>query len=212
MKYFFRMAYTAALIMFSAAPLQATVSMYAEYYVPFQPIQRQHVCLSKQIMEAEIGIPLASVLLGTFAETKTLHQAISMADRYENINLLANKKALIRPVLTFDRYRNGVFDYSFTLDMAPLNTLNGMTSAGRQRTLNVAKLAVIATVKTAELVHGKHKFRVWMKFNNLPSRVGLSGATVNSGGSDWPTWPYTSGSPVYKRYFVEMIDTDCRKH
>ena len=93
--------------------------------------------------------------------------------------------------------------------MAAISALNGASSAGRQKTIDIAKLAVIATVKTAELTHKKNKFRVWIKFENLPSTLGLSGAAVYSGGSDWPVWPYTSSSSVYLGYLAEMIAEDC---
>ena len=210
MKYRYYVASLAIATLMGSSPAGATSSAYAEYYVPYERIQSQNICLSKQIMEAEFGIPLASILQGVFSETRTLRQASSFPNRYENINLLANEEALIEPVLAFDRYHNnGVVDYSFTHDIASISALNGASSAGRQKTIDIAKLAVIATVKTAELTHKKNKFRVWIKFENLPSTAGLTGAAVYSGGSDWPVWPYTSSSSVYQGYLAEMIDSDC---
>ena len=210
MKYRYYVASLAIAMLMGSSPAGATSSAYAEYYVPYERIQSQNICLSKQIMEAEFGIPLASILQGVFSETRTLRQASSFPNRYENINLLANEEALIEPVLAFDRYHNnGIVDYSFTLDMAAISAFNGVSSAGRQKTIDIAKLAVIATVKTAELTHKKNKFRVWIKFENLPSAAGLTGAAVYSGGNDWPVWPYTSSSSVYLGYLVEMIASDC---
>ena len=210
MKYRYYVASLVITVLMGSSPAGATSSAYAEYYVPYERIQSQNICLSKQIMEAEFGIPLASILQGVFSETRTLRQASSIPNRYENINLLANEEALIEPVLAFDRYHNnGIVDYSFTLDMAAISALNGASSAGRQKTIDIAKLAVIATVKTAELTHKKNKFRVWIKFDNLPSTLGLTGTAVYSGGSDWPVWPYTSSSSVYLGYLAEMIDEDC---
>ena len=211
MNYRYYVASLVTAILLSSSPARATSSAFAEYYVPFERIQSQRICLSKQMMEAEFGIPLASILQGVFSETRTLRQAISFPNRYENINLLANASAPITPELAFDRYHdNGVYDYSFTLDMAAISALNGSSTAGRQKTIDIAKLAVIATVKTAELTHKKNKFRVWIKFENLPSTAGLTGAAVYSGGSgDWPVWPYTSGSSVYEGYLGEMIHSQC---
>ncbi|MCI5212726.1 MAG: hypothetical protein D3910_28930, partial [Candidatus Electrothrix sp. ATG2] len=60
----------------------ATVSAYAEFYVPYQRRQSEEVCLSRQIMEAEFGIPLASMMSGVFSPTKTLHQRHGMEDEW----------------------------------------------------------------------------------------------------------------------------------
>ncbi|MCI5140821.1 MAG: hypothetical protein D3909_03650 [Candidatus Electrothrix sp. ATG1] len=187
----------------------ATVSAYAEFYVPYQRRQSEEVCLSRQIMEAEFGIPLASMMSGVFSPTKTLHQRHGMEDEWKNINLLADG-AKIPWELNFDRYNdNGVYDYSFTLDMGPLATEKGESVAGRQQTLDRAKLAIIAIIKTAESLHRAGRFRVWIHFDNLPSQDGLSGSRVYSGKTDWPGWPYTSSSPLYQRYLEEMIGAGC---
>lgn len=212
MKSLFQTACLAAAILFSNSPANATVSEFSSYYVPYQPIQSENVCLSKQIMLADFGIPLVSLLQGTFSETRTLHQALSPPHTYRNINLLATEGGLIIPKYNFDRAASGgITDYSFTLDMAAISALNGASTQGRQKTVDIAKLAIISTVKTAELAHGKHRFRVWIKFNNLPSTVGLTGLPINLGGIDWQeAYPYVSNSPLYQRYLVEMIDANCR--
>lgn len=191
-------------------PAHATVSEYAEFYIPYQRRQSEEVCLNRQIMEAEFGIPLASMLTGIFSPTKTLHQRLGMEDEWKNINLLADGSSGIPWVLNFDRYNdNGVYDYSFTLDMGPLVAENGDTVEGRQKTRDRAKLAIIAIVRTAESMHRAGRFRIWMHFDNLPSQDGLSGRKVYSGKTDWPGWPYTSSSPLYRAYFREMIGSGC---
>ncbi|WMP17732.1 hypothetical protein [Thiothrix lacustris] len=194
----------------ASAGVQATVSEYTEFFIPYERSQSGYVCLDRQIMEAEFGIPLASTMEGIFSETKTLHQVLGGTSTYKNINLLVNGTTTIPYTYNFDRYTSsGVFEYSFTLDMAGFNTLNGTTLAGRQKTKNTAKLALIAMIKTAEALHGAGNFRVWSKFNNLPSQAGLSGSPVYSSGVDWPTWPYTSSSSVYNTYRAEMIASGC---
>lgn len=211
MKYRFKTACLASAILFGSISANATVSEFSNYYVPYKPIQSDKICLSKQIMAADFGIPLVSLLQGTFSETRTLHQRLTPPHTYRNINLLAAPGGLIIPKYNFDRAAsNGVTDYSFTFDMAALSALNGSSTQGRQKTVDIAKLAVIATVKTAELAHGKYRFRVWMKFENLPSLAGLTGHTINIGGIDQPAYPYVSNSPLYKRYLVEMIGANCR--
>ena len=192
------------------AGANATVSEYTEFFIPYERAQSGYVCLDKQIMEAEFGIPLASLMEGIFSETKTLHQMLGGTSTYKNINLLVNGATKIPYTYNFDRYTSsGKWDYSFTLDMAAFNSLNGSTVAGRQKTKNTAKLALIAMIKTAEVTHGAGNFRLWVKFNNLPSQAGLSGSIVHSSGVDWPTWPYTSSSGVYNTYRTEMIASGC---
>lgn len=194
----------------SSIPVHATTSAYADFYIPYKQIQSDYTCLNRQTMEAVFGIPLASTLQGVFAETRTYQQSMVGPGKYVNINLLANDTTRIAPEYNFDRYHNnGVYDYSFTIDLVALNTENGGSAAGRQKTIDTAKLAVIAILKTAELTHRPGKFRVWIHFKNLPSVVGLSGTEVYQGGKDWPVWPYTASSSLYKRYLTEMIHEDC---
>lgn len=199
-----------AVLLAAMAGANATVSEYTEFFIPYERAQSGYVCLDKQIMEAEFGIPLASLMEGIFTETKTLHQMLGGTSTYKNINVLVNGTTTIPYTYNFDRYiSSGVTDYSFTLDMAGFNTLNGATVAGRQKTKNTAKLALIAMLKTAEAIHGAGNFRLWVKFNNLPSQAGLSGSLVYSGGVDWPSWPYTATSSVYTTYKTEMIASGC---
>jgi hypothetical protein len=111
----------------------------------------------------------------------------------------------------FDRYHaNGVYDYSVRLDFAALAAQNGSHLSGRQQTRDTAKLALIALIQTAELVHGPGKFRLWIHLDNLPEQNGLTGRVVYAGQSDWPGWPYTASSPLYQNYRKEMISSSCR--
>ena len=198
------------LLLLSSVFAYATVSEYTQFYVPYARVQSESVCLSRQIMEAEFGIPLASLMSGIFSETRTLHQNLGGQDDWKNINLLASGTTRIPWNLNFDRYNaNGVYDYSFTLDMGAFATLYGGSVDGRQKTRDTAKLAIIAILRTAEQMHGAGRFRVWIRFNNLPSQNGLSGTGVNMGSVDWPGWPYTSSSVLYRSYLAEMIGSEC---
>ena len=209
MKQFWHRLFWAALVLASGQTAQATVSEYAEFYIPYQRRQSEEVCLNRQIMEAEFGIPLGSMMSGIFSPTKTLHQRLGMEDEWKNINLLTDDAA-IPWQLNFDRYNdNGVYDYSFTLDMGPLATKNGDSVEGRRKTRDRAKLAIIAIIKTAESMHRAGRFRVWIHLDNLPSQDGLSGNRVYSGKTDWPGWPYTSSSPLFQGYLKEMIGAEC---
>lgn len=206
---FFNRLLLSALMVCCPGLAQATVSAYAEFYIPYQRIQSDYVCLDRQIMEAEYGIPLASMMAGVFSPTQTLQQS-SAGNTYRNINLLSAGNTQIAWQLNFDRYHpNGIYDYSFTLDMGAFNALHGSSVAGRQKTRDLAKLAVVAIIKTAEVTHGAGKFRVWLRFNNLPSNSGLSGAPVFTGSADWPGWPFTASSSLYRTYLSEVIHPDC---
>lgn len=189
----------------------ATVSEYTPYYIPYERYQSGFICMHQQMMLAEFGIPLASLINGIVAPTRTLVQKSSGAPDYQNINLLAPEEARIEWSLNFDRYHSdtGVTDYSFRLDLAAFDALYGNTVAERQKTRDLAKLMLIALVQTAEVLHGEGQFRIWVQWQNLPAQSDLAGLVVNEGGADWPTWPWTSTSPAYEAYQAEMLHDDC---
>jgi len=189
----------------------ATVSEYTPYYIPYERYQSGFTCMNQQMMLAEFGIPLASLISGIVAPTHTLVQTNNQGADYQNINLLAPEKVRIAWSLNFDRYHSdtGVTDYSFSLDLAAIAALYGDTLAGRQQTRDLAKLMLIALVKSAEVLHGEGQFRIWVQWQNLPAQSDLDGLTVNEGGADWPVWPWTSSSPAYEAYQAEMLHADC---
>lgn len=197
-------------IVFTMNPAGATTSEYTAFYIPYERQQSGYTCLHRQIMQATFGIPLGSMMTGVFADSKTLHQHGGGPNTYANINLLYQATAPISWVLNFDNYHpNGVTDYSFTLDFAALSAANGTTTAGRQKTVNTAKLAIISIIKTASLLHGAGQFRVWLRLDNLPSSAGLTGTAVSAGSVNWPGWPFTASSPLYQTYLSEMIHSNC---
>ena len=157
------------LLLALSASSKATVSEFNTFFIPYERIQSNYICLNEQIMKAEFGIPLASMFEGIFSETQTLSQVLSGNSTRFNINLLVSGSTSVAYSLNFDRQTSsGVTDYSFTLNMAAFNTLNGNSSAGQLKTIKTAKLAVISIIKTAELLHSAGNFRVWIKFTNLP--------------------------------------------
>ena len=195
---------------------KSTISEYGEFYIPYQRVQSEYVCLQKQIMMAEYGIPLASLLQGILSETRTVHQSFNNPDNpisYRNINLLAMNNVHIIDRLKFDRYTTSrIYDYSFVLDLSQLNRYNGDSQSGRAKTINSAKLAVVSIVKTAESIFGAGHFRIWIEFKNLPSQKGLAGSRlISHSHGDWPNWPYTANSPVYHKYLDETVHPSCRE-
>ncbi len=155
----------ALILLFLSTSLGATVSEFTSFYIPYQRVQSEYICLDKQIMQTDFGIPLASMVKGVLAPTKTLHQSFAIPDSYKNINLLAMNNTRIVDNLTSDSFNAGVYDYSFTLNLAQLNTFNGSSLSGRQKTKNTAKLAVVSIIKTAILIHGAGHFRVRIQYS-----------------------------------------------
>lgn len=45
-------------VLCAANVVEATVSEYAEFYIPYERNQSGYTCLNRQIMQAEFGIPL----------------------------------------------------------------------------------------------------------------------------------------------------------
>lgn len=197
-----------------SAVAQATVSAYAEFYIPYQRLQSEYVCLNKQIMNAEFGIPLFSTLTGILNPSQTLVGIIGQPITYQNINLLVNGTTKITSSYIHDNYTSSnIVESKLSIDMAAFDALNSNTTAGRQKTINTAKLAIIAIIKTAESLHGSGNFRVWVKVDNLPSQTGLSGTPVllmsNTSPSTGTIWPYTSSSSVIQSYINDVISPNC---
>ncbi len=196
------------LLMLLASTLScATVSAYNNYYIPYKRIQSEYICLDQQIMRAEYGIPLASLLIGVLSETRTLIQNTAGNDThsYKNINLLVIDGKQITSRLNFDRYTSsGVSDYSFDLDLSQFESLPD------EEVIRKGKLAVISILKTAEKIFGAGKYRVWIRFIGLPAQTGDSFPLISHSKGDWPNWPYTASSPVYKKYLDEMIHPSCQ--
>lgn len=95
---------------------KATVSEFNHFFIPYERIQSNYICLDKQIMKATFGIPLASMFEGIFSKTQTLDQVLSGNSPRFNINLLVKGSTSIAYSLNFDRQTtSGITDYSFTL-------------------------------------------------------------------------------------------------
>jgi hypothetical protein len=199
----------AFILLFLSTSVNATTSEFTNFYIPYQRVQSEYMCLDKQIMLATYGIPLASLVKGVLAPTKTLHQSFAVPNNYKNINQLAMNNTRILDNLISDNVTPaGVYEYSFSLDLVQLNTFNGNSLIGRQKTKNTAKLAVISIIKTAILIHGAGHFRVRIQFTNMPSQSGTTGSPLIS--QPPSTYPYVASSAVYNNYLNEMIHSSCQ--
>ncbi len=195
------------LTIFFIAFMKATVLVNRFYYFPYQDINSLKVCLQKAPLLSSEGIPLENVARAIFAPTKTLKVAQKIS--YENINLLS-KYGKIAVKLKFDRYKKGIYDYSFIIDLKELVSNLGTSKKAHQKVINLAKLFVVSLIKSAQSNFGKGKFRIWIHFLHLPSQKNLKGfKLINQNKGDWPNWPYTSSSKIYKQYIKEVLAKHC---
>lgn len=67
-----RLLLVSAMLLAAPVGVQATVSEYTEFFIPYQRAQSGYVCLDRQLMEAEFGIPLASLMEGIFSEREVV--------------------------------------------------------------------------------------------------------------------------------------------
>ena len=193
-------------------PVDASERVYLDYVVPFRALLSQDVCMKTQLMKGSSSIPFFEALYGVFSPVKILNGNKDPV-AYENINLLTENGGINYQYIS-DNYINGVFEYKLSIDMSAVNTSNGTTTQGRQRTVTMAKLAIISIVKTAEAVNRESNFKIWIKVDGLPKQTGLTGFpvltmqdTTQESGAEWP---YTSSSKQVQHYINDVIAKECR--
>ncbi len=193
-------------------PAQATTDEYARFVIPYERLQSEFVCLDEQTMNATFGIPLFSLLVGVFNPTMTLIGGAPSLT-YDNINLLTMDGGITHQYIFDSVTPSNTWEYKLSIDLAAVDSSNGNSAAGRQKTINKAKLAIVSIVKTAETLHGAGNFRVWIKVDNLPSQSGLTGSPVLTMPLTTPStgamWPYTSTSPALQTYINETVSSGC---
>ena len=194
-----------ALSFLTSYSAKATVSALSDVVIPYKTIQSDEICLMKQKMIAEFGIPLGSLMEGILEENQVRQQILGGGSFFTNINLLAEGTKISSTYISDNYTADEIWEYEFALDFAAVAALNGPSVAGRQKTIDRAKLAVISILNTAELTFGARKFRITLNLNNLPSQAGLTGNTV------FPTtsFHYTSSSPVLAGYEAELLSASC---
>lgn len=203
MEFFKNLAFCLSCITYSTSG-QATVSALAEVAIPVKGIQTNDICLQKQQMIAEYGIPLLSNLEGVFAPNRVLLQVLGGTSFYVNTNLLADGGKI-----TFDynsdSFEGDVWSYDIDLNFTSLTTAAGTSLTNRKNVIDTVKLALIAVNETAILTHGTENFRLKLNLVGLPSQTGLSGSRV------FPStrFPYTSSSPLIASYKSELIGGSC---
>ncbi len=182
-----------------AAPAQATVDGFIDYYVPYFHPQTEDICLMKQTMFTAFGVPETSQMHGTLAPTRTFSDQPS--SRYININLAGTSPAMVGTYVSDTVTSTGVFEFAMRLDVTALATANGTGREGRAATIKASKLFLISMAQNmAALSDGKYRLR--LQFVGLPSQVDLPGTALYANTS----YPYSAGSPLLAAYRGELIN------
>lgn len=195
----------------------ATVDALLETTIVVAHSEVETFCYFRVPVSAELGIPAMALVDGSLAPSYALRSAsplppewlppeiIAIGGRqYENINVLAHGAALAF------RYEQDVFSASGTLelrgvlDVSALAAEQGDSVAGRQATVDRAKLALLAIAKDLKESNAFNggKYRLYLSFEGLPSQDGLRGGRLYAQTSV----PYSGGSPLLAAYEQELID------
>lgn len=194
-------AAVAVLLSLAPSTASATVDSFLAYDVPYRHMQTDDVCFMPQVMWAEIGVPQGSMMRGAFAPTQTF--AESPSPHYVNINLIATSPAMVPAYLSDSVDRYGRYLYTMSLDVTALAQANGSTVAGRQKTINQAKLALVTMANNmSQLAGGPSRYQLWVRFVGLPSQTGLTGKRLYS----TTTYPYNGYSVLLQSYEAELIN------
>jgi hypothetical protein len=181
------------------ATSHATVDGMLDYTVIYEEIQTGDRCLMRLPMLASLGIPPASAMKAVFAPTKVFNDRISSAT-YSNINLVATSPAMTATYLR-DDFSGRTLTYAMTVNVSALAAANGSSTAGRQRTVTAAKLALLAMAYTLDDL-SRGSYRLTVQFVGLPAQNGLAGTKLYA----TTTYPYTSGSTLLSAYGAELIN------
>lgn len=185
-----------------------TVDSILPYSIAAKAIQTEGYCLETRTMLAEIGIPAAAQLAGTFHKAPTVRYSIGKPLEYTNVNVLAPEGDIAFTFLP-EQFASTSVTYSIVLDFKNAAAHFGTTLAGRQQTIDLAKLSVIAINRNLQLVKGDLAYKLNLQLKNLPSQANLKGSQV----FEKTQYPYTEGSPVLAQYLKELVNVDgeCRQ-
>ena len=183
----------------------ATVDAFLDYYVPYHQLQTDDVCMMKQTMIAQLGIPPASQMLASFAPTQTFSQTAgeNFTPGYENINLLATEPAMLVSY-AHDSIDGATWEYGMDIDLRALSQELGSSREARRAVLRAAKLAIVTMAANLGALSA-NRYRLWVTFTGLPSQADL--------GSERKVyartfWPYTHTSTLLKGYRTELINVE----
>src|SRR5687768_14310889 len=128
-----------------ATPAQSTVDAYLPYVAPYHHLHTDAVCLSTRTMWAEIGVPPASQMEALLAPVYVYRQGGEHVD----INALPTNGKMVATYVS-DSYDGDVMTYAMKLDVTALAAQHGGTVAGRQRTIDAAKLYLVSMAASLE--------------------------------------------------------------
>lgn len=200
----------ALLLLVMTSPAMATIDAILQTNIVTAFPQDDGVyCYTKVPLSTELGIPAAVMAEGSLSPAYARRLSTASNDpeaitieglMYKNINVLARGAPITHTYLKDSFTESGTMEYRAELDISALAAQNGDSAEGRQRTIDVAKLALLALAKNLKDAHGM--YRMWITFNGLPSQEGLFGARVYQTSN----YPYSGGSPLLNSYEQELIN------
>lgn len=186
-----------ALLTHAARPAGATVDAFIPYVVPQHHLQTDDVCLAPQTMWAELGIPPASQAEALLAPVYVYRQGGEHVD----VNALSLTGGMTQTYVADSYDEAGVVTYEMILDVTALAARNGGSVAGRQATVEAAKLYLLSMAASLEAI-APGAWRLSLRFTGLPSQTSLAGTRLPARTS----WPYSGGSSLLAAFRRELID------
>lgn len=181
-----------------SVPARATVDAFLQYTTPYQQLQTDDTCMTRQTMLASIGIPAASLMEATFSPNAVYNQN---SGGFINTNVLATAPAMV-PGYVSDSFSGAVWEYSMTLDVSALSAANGSSLAGRTQTVRSAKLALLAMSENMRTL-SNDLYRLRITFFGLPNQTGLPGTRLYA----VTQFPYSAPSALLAAYRRELINS-----
>jgi hypothetical protein len=203
--------------LFAPRGAEATVDALLETNIVYRHPQVEKYCYLQVPVSAELGIPAVALIQGSLAPSFAprfasprppeweLPNIVTVGGQeYESINALAHGAALAFTYAQDSFANSGTLELRGELDVSAVAAENGTSVAGRQATIDKAKLALLVIAKDLKdsNAYAGGKYRLYLSFKGLPSQEGLQGSRVYEKTSA----PYSGGSPVLLGYEKELID------
>lgn len=204
-----KIPYAFAVALITSAPIAlATVDAVIPYTIAYEQVQTGDICLGRMPMQAVLGIPVASAAKATFSPAYMFVESMGEpTSSSENINLLGTNPGIAATFLNdeWDEAKKTIYA-KIEIDVGGISKAD-RSVAGRQKTINTAKLAILALANNMKLSLFKPDY-VYYKLDvvvkNLPSQDGLSGTKVY----ETTKYPYTESSSLLRQYRKDVLNRE----